>query len=149
MLRQRQPRQRDAKHLAFVRANACCIPFCNRPAEAAHLRMACHAIGKLQTGMQEKPDDKWSTPLCAYHHRDGIGSQHSMGEEDFWRIAGLNPFDIAARLWIASGGAERAMIQKPPPRAKTSRPRKPPGLRRKIMPGRPLQSRGFQTERRT
>jgi hypothetical protein len=141
MLRQRQPRQHDAKHLAFVRAQPCCIPFCNRAAEAAHLRMACDAIGKLPTGMQEKPDDRWSTPLCAYHHRTGIGSQHSMGEEDFWKLAGLNPFEIAARLWIESGGAARALLPKSVPRAKTSRPRKPAGLRRKIMPGRPLQSR--------
>jgi hypothetical protein len=149
MLRQRHPRQRDSKHIAFVRANPCCIPFCGRQAEAAHLRMACNAIGKLPTGMQEKPDDKWATPLCCYHHRTGIGSQHSMGEDDFWHLAGLNPFDIAARLWIASGGAERSLLPTPVPRPKASKPRKPPGLRRKIMPGRPLQSRGFQTERRT
>lgn len=145
MLRQRQPRQIDNAHLKFVRQQPCAIKFCNRPSEAAHIRFGCLAIGKLPTGMGEKPDDKWTCPLCAYHHRTGIASQHAIGnEEEFWRLAGLNPFEIAARLFIESGGAERALQPKPAPRPKASRPRKPPGLRRKIMPGRPLQSRGFE-----
>jgi hypothetical protein len=145
MLRQRHPRQHDSLHLTFVRTKRCCIWFCRRqPSEAAHIRMACDAIGKPPTGMQEKPDDKWTVPLCAYHHRTGIGSQHSQGEEAFWKLTGLNPFDISARLWIESGGAARSLLPKPVPRAKASRPRKPAGLRRKIMPGRPLQSRGFE-----
>jgi len=148
-LRQRAPRQHDSKHLAFVREQICCIPFCRRPSEAAHIRMGCEAIGKLPTGMQEKPDDKWCTPLCEYHHRTGVAAQHKMGEEEFWRLSGLNPFDIAARMWIASGGAERELQPKTVKRPKASKPRKEPGLRRKIMPGRPLQSRGFPTERRT
>lgn len=111
--------------------------------------MGCLAIGKLPTGMQEKPDDKWCVPLCEYHHRNGIAAQHKMGEDDFWKMVGLNPFEIAQRLWIESGGAARALQPKPAPRPKTSKPRKPPGLRRKIMPGRPLQSRGFTSQARS
>jgi hypothetical protein len=145
MLRQRQPRERDEKHLAYVRAQPCCVCRSTRNVEAAHIRMACPARGKQPTGMQEKPDDKWSTPLCNYHHQSGILAQHKIGEQTFWfEVHGRNPFDIAARLWIESGGAARALQPKPAPRPKTSRPRKPPGLRRKIMPGRPLQSRGFE-----
>ena len=143
MLRQRSPRQQDEKHLAFVRSQPCCLPFCKRQAEAAHLRMANLAIGKEFTG-RVKPDDKFTVPLCPYHHRIGIDCQHNNNEREWWERTGLDPWAIAARLWVESGGAARALLPKPAPRAKTSRPRKPAGLRRKIMPGRPLQSRGFE-----
>lgn len=140
-LRQRAPRQEDPAHLAFVRTRPCCIKHCNRLAEAAHIRMACLAIGKEYTGKAEKPDDKWSVPLCPYHHRIGIGSQHSMGEADFWQMVGLNPFAIAAELFVQSGGAERALIAKPPRKPKKIKARKPAESRKKIPAGRPMQSR--------
>lgn len=118
-LRQRSPRQRDDTHLRYVRARPCSIKFCRRPSEAAHIRFGCIAIGKPPTGMGEKPSDMWTCPLCEYHHRTGIAAQHKMGEEEFWRMAGLNPFEIAGRLWIESGGAMRAIEPKP-----AKRPRK-------------------------
>lgn len=136
-LRQRSPRQQDAKHLAYVRAQPCCVCGSTRNVEAAHLRMACAAIGKLPTGMQEKPDDKWSTPLCAYHHRTGILAQHKIGEEEFWILAGINPFELAARLFMESGGTERALQPAKPQRVKRTAPRKPRDQRKKI------QNRGF------
>lgn len=138
-LRQRSPRQRDPAHLAFVRAQPCCIKGCPRPAEAAHLRLACDARGKLPTGMQEKPDDKWSNPLCEYHHRTGILAQHKMGEEDFWKMRGIDPFALALRLFEESGGAARALEPKPAKRARPTKARKPVEQRAKI-PGRALQS---------
>ncbi|MBR1193206.1 DUF968 domain-containing protein [Bradyrhizobium sp. AUGA SZCCT0160] len=145
MLRQRSPRQRDEKHLAFVRAKPCCVCGSARNVEAAHIRMACPARGKPPTGMQEKPDDRWSTPLCNYHHQSGIMAQHKIGEQAFWfEVHGRNPFDIAERLWIESGGAERALKPKLVLRVVRTAPRKPPEQRRKIPAGRPLQSRGFE-----
>lgn len=143
-LRQRDPRQEDRKHLAFVRTQPCCLPFCKREAEPAHLRMDNLAIGKELTGKSEKPHDKFTVPLCPYHHRIGVDCQHNSNEREWWIRTGIDPWAIAASLWIESGGADRALLPKPAPRPKTSRPRKPPGLRRKIMPGRPLQSRAFE-----
>lgn len=116
--------------------------------------MACIAIGKPATGMQEKPSDSWTVGLCDYHHRTGILAQHKMAEADFWVMHGRNPFEIAARLWIESGGAARAIEPKPASRARKTKSRKPAGQRVKIQgrstfaPGRKLQSRGF-AERRT
>lgn len=78
-----------------------------------------------ETGMGRKPHDFFVTPLCAYHHRIGIASQHARGEREFWEFTGLNPFEIAERLWIASGGAARAAE-----RAQNPKPVKP----RKIKP---------------
>jgi hypothetical protein len=96
--------------------------------------MGCIAIGKKPTGMGEKPSDAWVTALCAYHHRTGILAQHKISEERFWfEIHGRNPFEIAARLWIESGGAARELIKPRAPRPKCIKPRKPPEQRRKII----------------
>lgn len=150
LLRQRAPRVHDAAHLAFVRTRPCCIKHCNRQAEAAHVRMACLAIGKEYTGKAEKPDDRWTVPLCPYHHRIGVGSQHSMGEAEFWQMVGLNPFQIAADLWKQSGGEERAAQPRPAKKPRRIRPRSAPERRKKIQAGRKIQSnpviqsRGFE-----
>ncbi len=138
-LRQRAPRQEDRAHLAFIRTRPCCIKHCNRPAEAAHIRMACPAIGKPETGMQEKPADRWTVPLCPYHHRIGAGSQHANNEREWWAMRGLNPFQIATDLWKLSGGEERAAAPKPV-KVRKIRPRKPAERRKKVPRGRPLTS---------
>lgn len=145
MLRQREPRERDNRHLAYVRSLPCCVCGSTRNVEAAHIRMGCEAIGKPPTGMQEKPGDRWTTNLCHYHHQSGVLAQHRVGEKVFWfEIHGLNPFEIAARLWIESGGAARAAAREANPqpvRPRKIKPRKPPEMRAKIRSGRPLQSR--------
>ncbi|MGY3607627.1 MULTISPECIES: DUF968 domain-containing protein [unclassified Bradyrhizobium] len=136
-LRQRHPRQRDEAHLRYVRAQPCCIGYCNRPAEAAHIRMACLAIGKPSTGIGEKPDDKWTVPLCHYHHQSGALAQHKIGEERFWReVHGINPFALAAKLWAESGGEARELMPARPVRANPVKPRKPKEQRRKIVAAR-------------
>lgn len=150
-LEPRQPRHHDKAHLKFVRGLPCCI--CGKPApsEAAHIRMGCIETGKKPTGMGEKPSDAWVSPLCAYHHRTGILAQHKISESRFWfEIHGKNPLEIAARLWIESGGAARALEPKPVKRAAPTAERKPREQRVKMQsrqtfpPGRKLQSRGFE-----
>lgn len=140
-LRQRAPRQEDPKHLAFVRTRNCCA--CKRPgpSEAAHIRMACLARGKEYTGKAEKPDDKWTVPLCAYCHRTGLLAQHNVGEVEFWKRVGRDPFAIALMLWRGSGGEERAATPKPAKKPRKIRARKPRDQRRKVPAGRPMQSR--------
>lgn len=142
-LRQREPREVDSRHLQFVREQRCCIPYCKRRAEAAHIRMACLAIGKRETGKGERPSDRHCTPLCPYHHRLGIDSQHANNEAAWWARTGLNPFEIAARLWIESGGAARAAehAQNPKPvKPRKIKPRDRTKPKRQI-PARELQSR--------
>lgn len=93
ILRQRQPRERDEKHLDFIRSQPCCI--CGGiDTEAAHIRTASIKHGKLHTGMAEKPSDKWTLPLCNHHHRE----QHSMNEVYFWHSYGIDPFMLAITL---------------------------------------------------
>jgi hypothetical protein len=92
-LRQRQPRQKDNKHLAYIRSLPCCICFDPTSTEAAHIRTAKIEIGKDDFGWG-RPDDKWTVPLCGAHHRE----QHTMNEMAFWAKYGKDPFIIAMTL---------------------------------------------------
>jgi hypothetical protein len=92
-LRQRQPRERNEKHLKFIRSLPCCI--CGGiDVEAAHIRVGSINHDKASTGMAEKPSDRWTVPLCNRHHRE----QHTMAELDFWNHYGINPFTLAITL---------------------------------------------------
>lgn len=121
--RQRTPRLLDSDFLDYVREQPCCI--CGRQAEAAHIRLACNKRDKRHSGIGERPDDKWSTPLCPDHHRNGKASQHEIGSErKFWQSHGLDPFVIAEKLY-----AEFAAIRTKPapePVMIRKRKRKPP-----------------------
>jgi len=93
MLRQREPRIKDNKHLDYIRSLPCCV--CGGiDTEAAHIRTGSLAHGKNPTGMAEKPSDKWALPLCNRHHRE----QHAMNELEFWKSYGIDPFITAIRL---------------------------------------------------
>jgi hypothetical protein len=93
-LRQRQPRERDNKHLDYIRSLPCCICGDDTTVEAAHIRAASIIDGKPHTGMAEKPSDKWTLPLCGEHHRE----QHTMRELVFWAKYKINPFVLAMKL---------------------------------------------------
>lgn len=96
-LRQREPRARDDAFLAFVRRQPCCVCF-GRPAEAAHVRGACAARGKRETGKGEKPSDRWCVPLCGECHRTGPGALHRVGEAKFFAHCRIDPFEFADEL---------------------------------------------------
>lgn len=99
--KQRRPRDRNENHLAFIRRLHCCI--CGTPSpDAAHIRTASAVHGKSSTGLQEKPSDKWVTPLCRTHH----DMQHSMEELKFWAMFGIDPFTLALSLYAVSGDDE-------------------------------------------
>lgn len=89
-------RERDNGYLAFLRRHPCACG-CGRPApsDAAHIRMASPSRGKLLTGMQVKPSDRFAVPLNRTCHE----AQHSMSEARFWSSRGLDPFEIADRLF--------------------------------------------------
>jgi hypothetical protein len=102
-LRQRQPRIKNAKHLAFIRSLPCCI--CGGiDTEAAHIRSGSVEHGKPSTGMAEKPSDYWTVPLCNRHHRE----QHSMNELVWWQCQNVDAFDLALLLYKYSGDYEEA-----------------------------------------
>ena len=101
----RQPRQHDEKHLAFIRQLPCIACGDNTSTEAAHIRFADRSIAKRETGMAEKPDDRFTVPLCGKHHRE----QHEMGNElQWWRDdLEIDPVKVALALYSVTGDHER------------------------------------------
>ncbi len=89
-------RERDTGYLAFLRRLPC-VCGCGRPgpSDAAHIRMASSERGKRSTGMQVKPSDRFAVPLNRLCHE----RQHGMAEHRFWSERGLDPFEIADRLY--------------------------------------------------
>lgn len=96
-------REIDNGYLAFLRRQPCaCGCGAPAPSDAAHLRMASPERGKLPTGMQVKPSDRFAVPLNRRCHE----TQHSMSEARFWSERGLDPFEIADRLYAESKGSD-------------------------------------------
>jgi len=101
---------RDADYLAMVRQLPC-LKCGDEPCEPAHVRFASAAFGKAG-GMQKKPDDRHSVPLCPGCHRLDRDAQHNRNEREFWDSIGLNPLMVAQRLYAQRGDlvAMRAVV---------------------------------------
>jgi hypothetical protein len=96
-------RIKDETHLDFIRGLPCVICHDNTTTEAAHVRMPMLRAAKKITGIGIKPNDCWTVPLCSRHHR----RQHEIGSESkFWGDYGINPVEIAAFLYCATGDPE-------------------------------------------
>jgi hypothetical protein len=137
-MNQRQPRIEEPAYLAFVRKLPCLI--CQRPgSDPAHLRTAARQYGKRQTGMGEKPDDKWVLPLCRHHHDE----QHSRNELAWWTSYGIpDPFAVAMALYASWPGANREKRERR--KIFKARVRKPKAEHRPINSRTEIQSRGFE-----
>lgn len=124
MMTQKPPAPiRDVAHLNFVRDMPCCV--CGKAPRnaAAHVRFSDAKAGTVNPGMQRKPCDSKTVPLCDPGcHKEAPGSQHDGDERDFWERHRLNPFVIAAALWIESGAAARH-ADGPPLRQRKPRPK--------------------------
>ena len=102
--KQKRVRIEDAAHLKWIRTLRCCL--CGSPdPDPAHIRSANAIYGKGETGGQQKPSDKWVTPLCRTHHDE----QHAAGNELLWWASkGVDPFGLALALHSCSGDDEIA-----------------------------------------
>ncbi len=102
--KQKRPRVEDAEHLKWIRTLRCCICGAHNP-DPAHIRSANGVYGKPETGGQQKPADKWVTPLCRTHHDE----QHKAGNELLWWASkNVDPFGLALALHSCSGDDEIA-----------------------------------------
>lgn len=95
---------KDERHLAFIRTLPSVISGAF-PTEACHIRAGSPEHNKKTTGKSQKPSDCWSLPLTADEHRD----QHSGSEMSFWTRYGINPFDLASRLYQNTGDRDAAL----------------------------------------
>lgn len=106
---QRQPRLREPLYLAFIRRLPCAVadPDCAGPIEAAHLRFSEARFGRVNSGMQAKPDDRWTVPLCRHHHQH---DQHKRNERVFWESRGIDAgqfcLDLHAAFCAGEDGAK-------------------------------------------
>ena len=98
----RQPRQHADKHLDFVRSLPCLVCGNDIESQAAHIRYADDRVAKRYVGKGEKPDDKFTVPLCDKDHRH----QHSMNEREYWEKAGIDAVFVALALWSVTGNYE-------------------------------------------
>lgn len=99
-------RMEDPAHLAFIRKLPSVISG-QTPCEAAHIRAGSALHRKKHTGIGQKSDDSWTLPLTKEEHRDGPESQHAHGDElEWWRSHGIDPFELAIRLYEVSGDIE-------------------------------------------
>ncbi len=97
-------RHRNKEHLRFVAQQPCLI--CARtPSDPHHLRFAQpRALGR-------KVSDEFVVPLCRTHHR----ALHRVGHEpDWWKATGIDPLEVASKLWRQSRLIEKAELSVPP-----------------------------------
>jgi hypothetical protein len=82
-------RHRSREHLRFVMKQPCLI--CGRkPSDPHHLRyLQPRALGR-------KASDEFAVPLCRTHHR---ALHRAADERAWWQAAGVEPIEIARRLW--------------------------------------------------
>ncbi len=93
-------RVEDPAHLAFIRKLPSAVSHLYG-CEACHIRTGSAVHKKKHTGMAQKADDAWTLPLLPAEHK----SQHDANELDWWRSHGIDPFDLAAKLYEISGDA--------------------------------------------
>jgi hypothetical protein len=103
---QKRPRIRDGRHLAFI-ASLPSVINGFYGCDAAHIRMGNPSWGKRETGGAEKAGDMWTVPLTRSQHDE----QHACGDERvYWANVKIDPFKVAAALWIHSGDIETCEI---------------------------------------
>jgi len=103
-------RYRNREHLRYIAQQACLV--CGRkPSDPHHLRFTQpRALGR-------KVSDEFAVPLCRGHHRS---AHHSRDEGAWWRQAGIDPIQVARRLWKATHGRGQRRSQPQPRGAATS-----------------------------
>ena len=85
-------RYSNKEHLRYVAQRACLI--CSRkPSDPHHLR---HTQPRA---LSRKVSDEFAVPLCRVHHR---AVHRASNERAWWKAAGIDPIEIARRLWKQS-----------------------------------------------
>lgn len=88
-------------YLAFIHLLPCVLTG-RTEVQAAHLSMAAPKYGHYGRGKGSKVSDRWVLPLSADKH----ARQHEIGEDLFWRSAGIDPHILALTihgLWTDLG----------------------------------------------
>jgi len=99
-----QERIRDERHLAWVRTLPSVLSGLYG-CDPCHIRYGDPLYRKKRTGKAQKPDDIWVLPMTREEHR----SQHSANESLWWSQQGIDPLDVARKLYAVSGDTEAGL----------------------------------------
>lgn len=94
----REPRVKDAAYLNWIRTLPCTACGKHGPSQAAHIRSGYSEPGWRPTGLQEKPSDWRTAPLCRDCHLDGPKAQHRHNEKAWWQRLDIYPPDLCRDL---------------------------------------------------
>jgi hypothetical protein len=103
-------RYRNRDHLRYVAQQPCLV--CGRkPSDPHHLRhLQPRALGR-------KASDEFVVPLCRIHHR----LVHRVGDESaWWRDLGIDPVEVAGKLWKHARSDQVRIAPAPLPQAESS-----------------------------
>lgn len=95
--------KKERDYVSWIHCLPCCVTGVYG-VEAAHLSMAASEYGHYGRGRGTKASDRWILPLSPVKHR----RQHDIGEDLFWRSAGIDPHILALviyGLWTEHGDA--------------------------------------------
>ena len=105
--RKNHRRIKDEGHLRMIRQLPCILS--GRPAEAAHISYGDLQHEKPANAMGLKADDRYVLPLAPELHRLAPGAQHNSGEREWWEQFGIDPVEVALRLWKVGRNLEAMM----------------------------------------
>lgn len=86
--------KKSKDYLSFVHLLPC-VTTGQHTVEAAHLSMAAPRYGHYGRGKGSKVSDRWVLPLSQAQH----ARQHQIGEDLFWRNAGIDPHILALTIF--------------------------------------------------
>lgn len=93
--------KKSKDYLSFIHLLPCVLTG-QREVQAAHLSMAAPRYGHYGRGRGTKVSDRWCLPLSPAQH----ARSHHIGEDLFWRNAGIDPHILALTihgLWTDLG----------------------------------------------
>jgi len=90
----------NKKHLALIRLLPCCVTLKMPAGEAHHLKSGPAA---KERGVGMKATDKWAVPLGHKSHMYGVELLGSRNEFGWFQSHGIDPYELAAALWAATG----------------------------------------------
>lgn len=90
---------KDEAHLAFIRKLPSAISGAYG-CDPAHISAGSPLHNKKRTGGAQKASDCWTVPLTRAEH----DAQHDHGDElAWWRLQGIDPFELAIKLYEVTG----------------------------------------------
>ncbi len=96
---------KDEAHLAFIRKLPSPISGAYG-CDPAHISAGSPIHNKKRTGGGQKASDCWTVPLTRAEH----DAQHDHGDElAWWRTHGIDPFELAIKLYENTGDAIRCI----------------------------------------